>query len=882
MAHCIGGVLLASFIFLFLIPFHSGAKQSKKDLVIRVEDFKDFKKLLRTRTNLLVIFAQSEKSASKSMTLFEQVAEEMKGKATIAFVNCGDDKKFCKKLKINPDTFELKHYKDGEFNKDYDRKLAAKSMVNFLMDPTGDIPWDEDPTAVDVIHIDSEDGLNKLLKKDKAATLVMFYAPWCGYCKRLKPEFAAAATEVKGKAQLVGIDVDKPQMMGMRTQYNVTGFPTLYYFEKGRAMFRYGGENNKDGIITWLNNPRPPEEPKKEAEWSEEPSEVVHLEDSNFDTYIKEHSSVLVMFYAPWCGHCKKMKPDYTEAAETIKSEGLTSVLAAVDATKNRKLAEDYKIKGFPTLKYFKDGEYAFEVNERDKDKIIEFIKNPQEPPPPPAPEPSWEEIESSVVHLNEENFKFTLKKRKHSLVMFYAPWCGHCKKAKPEFMSAAAQFKDDSKVLFGAVDCTTQQSICTAHDVTGYPTFKYFNYLNKNSQKYMGGREENDFVNFMRDPLSPSPTLPPATQPQPQTNPGEDWADIEGQKNINFLTAETFDSFIAEQPSVLVMFYAPWCGHCKKMKPAYGEAATKVKEEGLGALAAVDATIEKDLSQKYDIRGFPTLKYFRNGKVEFEYGSGRSASDIISFMKDPKASPPPEPEWSEQVSDVNHLTNDNFDSFLAANRKVLVMFYAPWCGHCKKMKPAYMSAATRLMTEVPDAKLAAVDATKYRELANTYSIKGFPTLKYFEGGKEISDYGGGRSEEDLVNFFKGSKPPTPEESLPSFFHSKWVPSLSGANFSSTLRNREAALVFFYADSCPKCTKYWPEFAAAGEALVNQLATVNCDTYSDLCGLEGIRKFPTFVLYMQGQRKDEYRDAKTKDAFLNYVKTQTPLTKEEL
>lgn len=43
-----------------------------------------------------------------------------------------------------------------------------------------------------------------------------------------------------------------------------------------------------------------------------------------------------------------------------------------------------------------------------------------------------------------------------------------------------------------------------------------------------------------------------------------------------------------------------------------------------------------------------------------------------------PKASPPPEPEWSEQVSDVNHLTNDNFDSFLAANRKVLVMFYAP------------------------------------------------------------------------------------------------------------------------------------------------------------------------------------------------------------
>ena len=42
---------------------------------------------------------------------------------------------------------------------------------------------------------------------------------------------------------------------------------------------------------------------------------------------------------------------------------------------------------------------------------------------------------------------------------------------------------------MFGAVDCTTQQGVCSVHDVTGYPTFKYFNY-NKNSQKYMGGRE--------------------------------------------------------------------------------------------------------------------------------------------------------------------------------------------------------------------------------------------------------------------------------------------------------------------------------------------------------------------------------------------------------
>jgi thioredoxin-like negative regulator of GroEL len=58
-------------------------------------------------------------------------------------------------------------------------------------------------------------------------------------------------------------------------------------------------------------------------------------------------------------------------------------------------------------------------------------MKDPKEPPPPPPPEKPWSEEPSDVVHLNEENFKSTLKKTKHALVMFYAPWCGHCKNAK-------------------------------------------------------------------------------------------------------------------------------------------------------------------------------------------------------------------------------------------------------------------------------------------------------------------------------------------------------------------------------------------------------------------------------------------------------------------
>ncbi|CAL1531199.1 unnamed protein product, partial [Lymnaea stagnalis] len=250
------------------------------------------------------------------------------------------------------------------------------------------------------------------------------------------------------------------------------------------------------------------------------------------------------------------------------------------------------------------DGEFAFEVNQRDKDQIIEFMKDPKEPPPPPPPEAKWEEVDSEVVHLNDDTFKTFLKKKKHCLVMFYAPWCGHCKKAKPEFMAAADKFKDDPKVAFAAVDCTVQTGTCSTHDVKGYPTFKYFNY-GKNSQKYMGGREELDFITFMNDPQNPAPT----PSPPPAESLEDQWKAFPGYKSLVFLTSANIDSVIADNVQVLVMFYAPWCGHCKQMKPDFAEAAEIVQKEGLGVLGVVDATVEKDLAEKFNIKGFPTCK---------------------------------------------------------------------------------------------------------------------------------------------------------------------------------------------------------------------------------------------------------------------------------
>lgn len=55
-------------------------------------------------------------------------------------------------------------------------------------------------------------------------------------------------------------------------------------------------------------------------------------------------------FYAPWCGHCKNLEPEYEKAATTLA--GVVKVVA-VDATQSEKLAQKYQIQGFPTLKVF-------------------------------------------------------------------------------------------------------------------------------------------------------------------------------------------------------------------------------------------------------------------------------------------------------------------------------------------------------------------------------------------------------------------------------------------------------------------------------------------------------------------------------------------------
>ncbi|KAL3849020.1 hypothetical protein ACJIZ3_010902 [Penstemon smallii] len=216
----------------------------------------------------------------------------------------------------------------------------------------------------------------------------------------------------------------------------------------------------------------------------------------------------------------------------------------------------------------------------------------------------------------------------------------------------------------------------------------------------------------------------------------------------------------------VLVEFFAPWCGHCKALTPIWEKAASVLK--GVVTVAALDAEAHQSLAQEYGIKGFPTIKVFVPGKPPVDYEGAREAKPIAEFaLKQVKAllkdrlngksagGSSQKSGGSSQKSEPSasvELNSRNFDELVLKSKDLwIVEFFAPWCGHCKKLAPEWKKAANSLKGQV---KLGHVDCDAEKSLMSRFSVQGFPTILVFGADKDSPyPYEGARSASAIESF---------------------------------------------------------------------------------------------------------------------------------
>jgi protein disulfide-isomerase A1 len=456
-------------------------------------------------------------------------------------------------------------------------------------------------------------------------------------------------------------------------------------------------------ISTLLILGRAEEESKEEEEES-----VVTLTTENFAQFIADNSKVLVEFYAPWCGHCKALAPEFEKAAQAIAADDdIDAMLAKVDATEEKDLATKYGVKGFPTLKFFtgdaeKPADYS---GGRTEPTIVQWLKTRSMPPV---------SILTSVEQVDA--FK---KKGRVVLVGFFAE-----DDEEAKTLNEVAEANRESVVVGQVSDASVSIT-----DIE-FGKLYMFREFGEPVVAYEGDITSEGitaFLNAERFPL------------------------------IDAIGPENYKDYVDRG---LPLVWISLNVDDEEEKQTIMDALTPFAKASKGKLSFtwVDAQKYAQHVQNLGITDTPGLliagdnnkKFLFDGKVSSEddlkaFFEGYAGGTLEAHMKSE-----PVPESNDEA--VYVLVGSEFESVIGGEKDVFVEFYAPWCGHCKKLAPEYEKVG-EAFSDVDSVIIAKVDAT---ENDTPEDIKGFPTLIFYAKGQSKGvNYGGDRNSEGTIEYIK-------------------------------------------------------------------------------------------------------------------------------
>ncbi|WBW74475.1 ER protein disulfide isomerase [Schizosaccharomyces osmophilus] len=428
-------------------------------------------------------------------------------------------------------------------------------------------------------------GLQELLSAD-ALFMTKFYAPWCGHCKALAPEYESAAEELE-KDNISMIEVDCTEEADLCNEYNIRGYPTLTVFKNGDVSNQYSGPRRHDALVKYMKKQLQPV--------------VQSVTKDNVETFTETSEDLAVIAFFD----DEKHNATYTDVADNLQDS------FAFAASSDKNLAKSLEVP-FPG--------------------IVAFTKDPAQDTNKIVYEGQWQKGDiadflgfSSIPLLDELN-QMTFQ-RYHSSglplgIIFY-----NSTESRDElynvFQPIAKQYQDT--VRFAFLDALRYGAVAKQMNIeSNWPAFvithldKFLKFPYPTSD--LTSKNMDKFVKEYSDGK-----LQPKIKSQPVP---------ESQGDLTVVVADNYNQVVMDSTKdVLVEFYAPWCGHCKNLAPTFESLAEEYADNKNVVVAKVDAT-ENDLD--VSISGFPTIMLFKanDKKNPLFYEGNRSLDDLLSFIE--------------------------------------------------------------------------------------------------------------------------------------------------------------------------------------------------------------------------------------------------------